>query len=108
MHCKCNSWCIGIRADQEETNDPFCPFPTLYLLQGAMIRDGVKSVNQLGACKETTWPYVITKFKKKPTKTAYTEALKYQSKVYSSVGQDMNSVRACLAAVSYTHLTLPT
>jgi len=65
---------------------------------GAMIRDGVKSVNQLGACKETTWPYVIAKFKKKPTKTAYTEALKYQSKVYSSVGQDMNSVRACLAA----------
>jgi C1A family cysteine protease len=65
---------------------------------GAMIRDGVKSVNKLGVCKETTWPYIIAKFKTKPVKKAFTEGLKYESKVYSSVGQDMNSVKSCLAS----------
>src|SRR5215469_6767170 len=29
---------------------------------GAQIRDGVKSVAQQGACPETMWPYVISKF----------------------------------------------
>src|SRR5215471_14135179 len=34
---------------------------------GAMIRDGIKSVNKLGAPPEVPdWPYVISKFKTKP------------------------------------------
>ena len=63
---------------------------------GAMIRDGIKSVNKQGACKETTWPYVISKFKTKPTAKSYTEALKYKSIEYSSLPQDMTSVKTCL------------
>src|SRR5690349_11385366 len=39
---------------------------------GAMIRDGIKSVAQLGAPPEDTdWPYVINKFKQKPPAKAY-------------------------------------
>ena len=38
---------------------------------GAEIRDGIKSVAQLGAPPETVWPYDIAKFAKKPTAKAY-------------------------------------
>ena len=64
---------------------------------GAMIRDGMKSVHNQGACKETTWPYIINKFKTKPIVKAYNEGLKYKTVVYSSVLQDQNSVKQCLA-----------
>src|SRR6059036_708145 len=38
---------------------------------GAMIRDGIKSVNTLGACPENEWPYDITKFTQKPPQKCY-------------------------------------
>ena len=65
---------------------------------GAMIRDGMKSVNLQGACTETTWPYNVAKFKKKPTAKAYKEGTNYQTKVYARVPQDLNSLKSCLAA----------
>ncbi len=34
---------------------------------GAQIRDGIKSVARQGDCPETEWPYVIAKFKTKPS-----------------------------------------
>src|SRR5882724_4899123 len=33
---------------------------------GAMIRDGVKTLVNLGVCPEQQWPYVISKFTQKP------------------------------------------
>lgn len=65
---------------------------------GAVIRDGIKSVNVSGVCKETTWPYIEKKFSTKPTDESYVEGLKYQTLVYSAVGQDQNSVKSCLAS----------
>jgi len=65
---------------------------------GAQIRDGVKSVNLLGACKEESWPYDVDKFAVKPSEDAYNQALSYQSLKYESVDQDVHSVKACLAA----------
>ena len=41
---------------------------------GAEIRDGIKSVAQLGAPPETAWPYVITRFARKPPAKAYKAA----------------------------------
>lgn len=64
---------------------------------GAIIRDGIKSVNSNGVCKETTWPYIEKNLTKKPTDEAYAEGLKYKTLVYSAVGQDQNSVKSCLA-----------
>jgi C1A family cysteine protease len=65
---------------------------------GAPIRDGIKSVNSQGVCKELTWPYDITKFAIKPTLQAYNEAKSFESKVYSSVTQDAQNVKQCLAS----------
>jgi C1A family cysteine protease len=64
---------------------------------GAEIRDGIKSVNKLGAPPEKLWPYVISKFKRKPSATAYKAALKHQSISYQRVPRDLNHTRACLA-----------
>ena len=43
---------------------------------GAYIRDGIKSISKQGVCKETEWPYVVSKFANKPSKTCYQSASK--------------------------------
>lgn len=45
---------------------------------GAEIRDGIKAMAKTGCCLGKTWPYVVSKFKTKPPKAAYTEALNHQ------------------------------
>jgi C1A family cysteine protease len=41
---------------------------------GAMIRDGVKSLNKQGVCPEKEWPYQVTKFKAKPSPKCFADA----------------------------------
>lgn len=65
---------------------------------GAMIRDGIKSVNTHGACPEVEWPYDISKFAVKPPEPAYVSAEKYQVLHYMRVIQNLNHLKACLAA----------
>lgn len=64
---------------------------------GAMIRDGVKSVNKLGAPAETDWPYTISKFAAKPPKKAYTNAKKHQVLKYARVQQTLDQLKQTLA-----------
>ena len=65
---------------------------------GAEIRDGIKSVAQLGAPPESFWPYDITKFAKKPPAKAYTEARKHQAVRYARVVQDATAIQNVLAS----------
>jgi C1A family cysteine protease len=65
---------------------------------GAEIRDGIKSVAQLGAPPETAWPYVITKFARKPPARAYKAALKHQAIRYARVPQTEMGIQNVLAA----------
>ena len=65
---------------------------------GAQIRDGVKSVHQLGAPPETEWTYDITKFSQKPPEQAYTDAKNYQSIVYQRVTPTLGQLKGCLAS----------
>lgn len=66
---------------------------------GAMIRDGVKSVNDLGACSEQTWPYTIPLFTKKPPEQAYKEGLTHQALLYRRImDNDLEDMKACLAS----------
>ncbi len=64
---------------------------------GAEIRDGIKSVAQLGAPPETLWPYDIAKFAKKPPATAYKAAKKHEALRYSRVAQDATAMQNVLA-----------
>jgi C1A family cysteine protease len=65
---------------------------------GAQIRDGIKSVAKQGVCPETLWPYNIAKFKTKPPKNCYTEALKHRVVLYQRVTPILNQLRGCLAS----------
>src|SRR5438034_1855762 len=65
---------------------------------GAEIRDGIKSVAQLGAPPETSWPYVITKFARKPPAKAYRDARKHQAIRYARVVQSEMGIQNVLAA----------
>lgn len=63
---------------------------------GAMIRDGIKTLNKQGACTEKSWPYDIASFAVKPPKACYTEALNYQILSYARLNT-LDEMRACLA-----------
>lgn len=64
---------------------------------GAYLRDGIKSIAKKGVCKETTWPYDITKFKNKPVAEAYAEALNHQAIQYQRISSNMTGMMQCLA-----------
>jgi len=63
---------------------------------GAQIRDGIKSVHQVGVPPETQWPYDIDTFTKKPSGKAYEEAVHNKALEYARVPQDLDSMKACI------------
>jgi len=65
---------------------------------GAEIRDGIKSVAQLGAPPETDWPYVITKFARKPPAKAYKDALQHEAVRYARVPHTEMGIQTVLAS----------
>ena len=65
---------------------------------GASIRDSIKSVAQWGVPPETEWPYDPTQLTVEPPATVYADAGKHLALVYESIDQDLNELKACLAA----------
>ncbi|WP_434614976.1 C1 family peptidase [Arthrobacter sp. A5] len=65
---------------------------------GAMIRDGIKTVAQTGACDESNWPYDITKFSVKPPDSCFQQAGSHRVISYSRVVQSLGQLKGCLAA----------
>jgi C1A family cysteine protease len=63
---------------------------------GAMIRDGIKSLNHTGICPEAMWPYTISKFTEKPPQRCYTEAEKHQIISYLRLA-NLAEIKSCLA-----------
>jgi len=63
---------------------------------GAYIRDGIKVVNKKGAPLETLWPYLISRFRTKPTNAAYTDALKRKATAYQKCA-NFNAVKTALS-----------
>lgn len=49
---------------------------------GAELRDGIKSLNQLGVCDEKEWPYAIDTFTKRPAGPCYVDALENRISSY--------------------------
>jgi C1A family cysteine protease len=71
---------------------------------GAYIRDGIKSVNKLGVCPETMWPYDGTEYPPnpkltlKPSPKCYTEAKKHIAIQYARVARTESQMKGCLAS----------
>jgi C1A family cysteine protease len=64
---------------------------------GAMLRDGIKTLVRQGICTETSWPYDITKFANKPTKSCYVEALTHQVLSYTRI-ITLDDMLSCLSS----------
>lgn len=64
---------------------------------GAMIRDGIKSINTKGCCSEDSWPYDISKFAVKPPKSCYAEAIGHKSLQYARI-TTLDEMKTCLAS----------
>lgn len=66
---------------------------------GAMIRDGIKSVNQVGACHEDICPYIISNFTQKPSPAAYADALQHKTLSYKRIynAKSPSLMKLCLA-----------
>ena len=65
---------------------------------GAMIRDGVKSVSKQGDCPEPEWPYAIEKFRDKPSRKCYRDAVKHKAVSYQRLIPAANQLKGCLAS----------
>lgn len=65
---------------------------------GAMIRDGIKSVAQVGAPHESAWPYVIARFRSKPPAKAFADASSHQALLYQRLRPRADQLRGCLAS----------
>jgi C1A family cysteine protease len=65
---------------------------------GARIRDGVKSIAQLGVCPESEWPYIPAQFAARPSTQCYQDALKNTAMQYQRVIQDLMQIKGCIAS----------
>jgi len=63
---------------------------------GAMIRDGIKSLAKQGVCEESMWPYVISQFAQRPSAACYAQALQHTIAAYQRLSTT-DEMRACLA-----------
>ena len=65
---------------------------------GAQIRDGIKSVSAQGDCPEPEWPYDVSKFRKKPLKKCYDDAVKHKVVSYQRLTPLLDQLKGCLAS----------
>jgi C1A family cysteine protease len=66
---------------------------------GAQIRDGIKSVSNVGFCPETEWPYDINKFANKPSAVCFTDAQKNLAVGYERLdSSNLNQLKGCIAS----------
>jgi C1A family cysteine protease len=63
---------------------------------GAMIRNGVKTLRKQGVCPEIRWPYRVRHFADQPAEACYHDALAYVVLSYHRI-HGLNEMRQCLA-----------
>jgi len=63
---------------------------------GGQIRDGVKTLVDLGGCSETIWPYNESMVFTKPADCAYQEALQHKISLYMRL-DTLSDIKHCLA-----------
>ena len=63
---------------------------------GAFIRDGIKSLAKQGVCPEPEWPYKVSRFRRKPSRTCYRTAKKHHILSYHRIST-LEEMRSCLA-----------
>lgn len=69
---------------------------TVYQDSGASLRTTMNALRKYGICPEDDHPYVVLKFRDKPSPKAYEDALLERATVYSSVGPNLAAMQQCL------------
>lgn len=64
---------------------------------GAAISDGVKVVQRQGVPDEILWPYDVSRFRNRPSATAYTQALQHRALSVGRVRQTHTDLRTALS-----------
>ncbi len=64
---------------------------------GSSIFDSIKSLEEYGACSETTWPYDIENINEEPSEEAYNEASDFLVEDFSYVPTNLDIWKHCLA-----------
>jgi C1A family cysteine protease len=65
---------------------------------GAELRDGIKTLNSLGVCPETLWPYDIQQFDVRPDDAAYKAATAFTAIAYKAVDNtNIINIKSALA-----------
>jgi C1A family cysteine protease len=107
--CTANALAGALEFLEKKDQKPFADLSRLFIYynerviehsvnsdSGAMLRDGIKTLAKQGVCTEKKWPYVISKFKKKPVPACYKDAANHQILSYHRLNT-VDEMRACLA-----------
>lgn len=65
---------------------------------GAQIRDGIKVIAKQGVCRESEWPYDISKFAQTPPAAAYSDADHDRIAAYQRLNQSLAQFKTCIAS----------
>lgn len=65
--------------------------------EGSSIATSIQVLQEMGTCKEKTWPYKVGKVNKKPHDDAYTEAARFLIEEAEEIPVDLNTMKQCLA-----------
>jgi C1A family cysteine protease len=113
--CTANAIAAAIEFDLKKEKDPQVFTPSRLFIyyneraiehtvgtdSGAQIRDGVKSVNKLGAPPETLWPYSDKNpgpFLEKPPAAVYAGGAKHKVTSYQRITRSLPQMKGCLAS----------
>jgi C1A family cysteine protease len=110
--CTANALAAAVEFDQLKENSKWDFMPSRLFIYyneralegsikrdaGAAIRDGIKTINTQGVCKEALCPYIERNFAKKPYANAYAEAILHKSISYRRLDNtNIGMLKACLA-----------
>ena len=65
---------------------------------GALLSDGIKTLEKYGVCDEKDWPYNVKNFTIKPPQKCYKSALEHKAYTVHNINSDINSMKTSLAS----------
>jgi C1A family cysteine protease len=109
--CSANAIAAALRYDELKEGRPDVPSPSrlfIYFNERVLagvagtnspvsLRDGYRTVSKLGACPEAMWPYLVRRFRRRPTPSCYRSALRRRAIAYYRIRRAIGQLRACLA-----------
>jgi C1A family cysteine protease len=61
------------------------------------LRDGYRSVARIGVCSERMWPYLVERYRRKPSPHCYEAAADHRAIWYRRLEKTLPQLKACLA-----------